>query len=64
MTTYIEWKKKSKRMAYTVSLLPNAEAVLNTLARAAFQAGQRHGENRMKENWVRSEQRRKQGLPL
>ena len=43
MTKYTEWREKSKRFAYTVSLLPQAEDVLNTLARAAYEAGERAG---------------------
>ena len=46
--TFSEWKKKSKRMAYTLSLLPKAEAVLSSLASSAYKAGMLHGENKMR----------------
>jgi len=43
MAKYTEWRKKSKRFAYTVSLLPRAEDALDALARAAYGAGERAG---------------------
>ena len=59
--TFARWEKHTT--TFERYLPTGYHAMAELVAKAAFQARQRHGENVMKENWLRSEQRRKQGLP-
>ena len=63
MATFSEWKNNSKKYQDLMRQNGIGRIDAEEIARAAYKAGHRQGENDMKENWNISNDRKKIGLP-